>query len=184
MIAGFTLKLKVVTLYVFVVWKTFYLLLYGDSIFVLNSITFYLFKWFFRYSRITFLQHSSDRNTLMRYFYFRFVTIPLGGPACCFCVPVSDLLTRHATICWISKSGATTLDVWSSSNYILQVNTLWRKLTGIGIRFSFSTYLNVNSNLWYLPVCVRSAQMFLHSVLILPRRNRKNHLANDVYCYH
>lgn len=43
------------------------------------------------------LESSVREKPLMRYFDSNCVTILLGGPACCFCVSVSDLLTYRAT---------------------------------------------------------------------------------------
>lgn len=50
---------------------------------------------------------------------FKFVAILVGGPACCFCVPVSDLLPHRPTVHRVSEAGAATLDVWPASDHLL-----------------------------------------------------------------
>lgn len=59
------------------------------------------------------------RDSLMRCFDLKFVTVPLGGLACFLRVPFSDLLPHRSTIQRISKSGAAAMDVQSSPNHIL-----------------------------------------------------------------
>lgn len=49
----------------------------------------------------------------------KFVTIFLGGLACFFCLPVSDLLPHRPAVHRISTPGAAALDVWPASNHLL-----------------------------------------------------------------
>lgn len=49
----------------------------------------------------------------------KFVTILLGGLACFFCLPVSDLLPHRPAVHRISTPGAAALDVWPASNHLL-----------------------------------------------------------------
>lgn len=49
----------------------------------------------------------------------KFVTILLGGLACFFCLPVSDLLPHRPAVQRISTPGAAALDVWPASNHLL-----------------------------------------------------------------
>lgn len=57
-----------------------------------------------------------------RLFFFltvKFVTILLGGLACFFCLPLSDLLPHRPAVHRISTPGAAALDVWPASNHLL-----------------------------------------------------------------
>lgn len=49
----------------------------------------------------------------------KFVTILLGGLACFFCLPVSDLLPHRPAVHRISTPGAAALDVWPASKHLL-----------------------------------------------------------------